>query len=53
MTKPLEFYHTPGMQRNNIVRQPYLEEIIQSVLRRQNITADAQTFIQKARLFVP
>ncbi|CAB5507376.1 High-affinity carbon uptake protein Hat/HatR [Bathymodiolus azoricus thioautotrophic gill symbiont] len=34
---------------NNIVRQPYLEEIIQSVLRRQNITADAQTFIQKAQ----
>jgi ABC-type branched-subunit amino acid transport system ATPase component len=34
---------------NNIVRQPYLEEIIQSVLRRQNITVDAQTFIQKAQ----
>jgi hypothetical protein len=31
------------------VRQPYLEEIIQSILRRQNITADAQTFIQKAQ----
>ncbi len=34
---------------NNIVRQPYLEEIIQSILRRQNITVDAQTFIQKAQ----
>ena len=34
---------------NHIVRQPYLEEIIQSVLRRQNTTADAQAFIQKAQ----
>jgi hypothetical protein len=33
----------------NIVRQPYLEEIIQSVLRRQEITTDAQDFIQQAR----
>jgi hypothetical protein len=34
---------------NTIVRQPYLEEIIQSVLRRQEITTDAQTFIQQAQ----
>jgi hypothetical protein len=33
----------------NIVRQPHLEEIIQSVLRRQKITTDAQTFIQQAQ----
>ncbi|WP_180323920.1 NACHT domain-containing protein, partial [bacterium endosymbiont of Bathymodiolus sp. 5 South] len=33
----------------DIVRQPYLEEIIQSVLRRQEVTTDAQTFIQQAQ----
>jgi hypothetical protein len=36
----------------NIVRQPHLEEIIQSVLRRQKITTDAQTFIQQARIIL-